>query len=86
MTVTEAYLHASDHRREIEAGRLAGCFSCLEIFPAGQVADWIDGGRTAVCPRCGVDAVLGDRFGGLLKRPFLEKMRARWFPETLARA
>jgi hypothetical protein len=86
MTLTEAYLRASDHRGEIEAGRLAGCFYCLEIFPAGHVADWIDGGRTAVCPRCGVDSVLSDKFGAPLKRPFLEKMQARWFPEAMAGA
>ena len=83
MTLTEAYLHASDHRREMEAGRLAGCFHCLEIFPAGQVVDWLDGGRTAVCPRCGKDSVLSDRFGAPLKRPFLARMQARWFPETV---
>jgi len=83
VTLDEAYLRASGHRGEIEASRLAGCFHCLEVYPAGQVAHWIDGGRTALCPRCGKDSVLGDRIGVAMKRPFLEKMQARWFPDAL---
>ncbi len=36
--------------------------------------DW-----TALCPHCGIDAVLPDVGGMPIERAFLEAMRARWF-------
>ena len=37
-----------------------GCYHCLKKFPASEVRDWVDEGATAVCPKCGIDAVLPD--------------------------
>ena len=83
MTLTEAYSCASNHRRQIEASTLVGCFYCLSVYPAAQLRTWIDGGNTAVCARCDVDSVLGDALlGGSIKRHFLEKMQARWFSDA----
>lgn len=82
MTLTEAYASASNHRRQINASTLVGCFSCLAVYPATQISNWIDGGNTAVCARCGVDSVLGDAMGVVVKRHFLEKMQARWFADA----
>nr|QGW61148.1 hypothetical protein ICEMyc226_00116 [Mycolicibacterium sp.] len=55
-----------------------------------QVVDWIDPapqiaaesgrrGQTALCPYCGIDAVIGDAAGYPITREFLEAMRAQWF-------
>jgi len=80
-----AHAHASGHRAELERGRSCGCFHCCSIFPASQILEWIDDddvdeqGQTALCPHCGIDAVIGDQSGFLLSRDFLEEMRARWF-------
>ena len=84
LTLTEAYTHASNHRREIEASSLAGCFHCLAVFPARQIVDWVDGGATGICPRCGMDSVLGDKVLVTVRRGFLERMHARWFSEKRA--
>lgn len=35
-----------------------GCFSCLQIFPATEVIDWIDDGETPLCPLCGLATVM----------------------------
>ncbi len=67
------------HRIELERSAVCACFYCLERFPPGEVAKWIDGGETALCPRCGVDAVLGDASGLSLVDAFLAAMHARWF-------
>ena len=61
---------------------MCGCFYCCEAFKPGAVTRWVEGERTALCPRCGVDAVLGDAIGVAMKRPFLEKMQARWFSDA----
>ena len=56
-----------------------GCFYCLEVFDAQQVSEWIDRQETALCPYCGIDAVLGSAAGFPLTRPFLREMRRYWF-------
>ena len=55
--------HSSTHRAEIEASRQCGCFCCRSIFPASEVVDFVDGGQTALCPKCDTDAVIGDASG-----------------------
>ena len=42
-----------------------GCFHCISIFPATDIklSEMVvekDGFKTAICPICGIDAVLGD--------------------------
>ena len=61
---------------------MCGCFHCCAVFKPRAVTRWVEGERTALCPRCGTDAVLGDRIGVAMKRPFLEKMQARWFSDA----
>ena len=65
----------SGRNRDRMAGR-CGCFHCLSTFVADCVTDWIDDGMTALCPVCGIDAVLPDIGGDLA---VLERMHERWF-------
>lgn len=60
------------HRDLLAQSERAGCFFCLSIFPPDAIREWIDepdtavgasgapgpAGVTALCPRCGIDAVL----------------------------
>ena len=53
------------NEESIRKSNLCGCFHCISIFPAVDVksAEFIiekDGSRTAICPICGIDSVLGD--------------------------
>jgi hypothetical protein len=34
------------------------CFYCFEVFKGDTVVDFLDNGKTARCPHCGVDSVL----------------------------
>ncbi len=54
------HAHSSKHRSEIEQSALCGCFYCLEIFSPADVEEWCDDGETVICPKCGIDAVLGN--------------------------
>jgi hypothetical protein len=38
----------------------AGCFYCLKRYPVSQITEYTDGGRTAICPHCSIDSVVGD--------------------------
>lgn len=89
----EATHRASFANREaVLASERAGCFSCLASFAIAQIDEWADercGGQTALCPRCGIDAVLpmgvlllGDGQAAVEVRvdeDFLRRMRWRDF-------
>ncbi len=74
-----AHRRSSRHRAEVAVSVECGCFYCLAIFGPAEINVWIDAGETALCPRCGVDAVLGSGTAGSVSRPFLESMRKKWF-------
>ena len=35
-----------------------GCFYCCKTFNIGDVDEFVDDGKTAICPKCGIDSVL----------------------------
>jgi len=78
-----AHRHSSNHREEILASAVCGCFYCISLFPPSKVKHWTDTwedvGQTALCPECGIDAVIGAESGYPIRREFLEQMRSHWF-------
>lgn len=81
--ILKAHRQSSGHRAEIAASTTCGCFYCCSIFPSKGIEEWVDEvdgvGQTALCPRCGVDSVIGDRSGFPIAAEFLGRMKARWF-------
>jgi len=73
------------HRTEIERSELCGCFYCETTFLPSAIERWIDpqgedgGGQTAMCPRCGIDAVIGSGSGHAITPELLAKMRKGYF-------
>lgn len=59
----------------IQKGTPCGCYFCLHVFDGGDVTDWADGGKTALCPRCDIDAVMP----GVTDQETLEAAHERWF-------
>lgn len=74
-----AHGHSSNHREEIERSELCGCFYCEKVFSPAEIGEWIDGGKTAMCPRCGIDSVIGSASGFQLTKEFLHGMCDYWF-------
>jgi len=66
----------------------AGCFYCQSLFDPAEIMAWVDGrqletgemadGVTALCPRCGIDAVLPSAAVSL-RAEMLTQMNAHWF-------
>lgn len=80
----------SGHHRELLArSERAGCFYCRRLFDAAEVEEWVDGGQretgdtrdgvTALCPRCGIDAVLPSAAPIRLDADLLAAMHAHFF-------
>ncbi len=92
-----AYRHTTKNRAEIEAGSTCGCCYCMQTFPASEIVAWagLDFSQlcnpdaadadTAVCPRCGSEAVMGDTSGFSLTPQFLGQMNEAWFQRTIVR-
>ena len=70
---------AANHRAQVLRSSRCGCFHCLSTFEPTAITGWVDEGRTAVCPVCGVNAVIGSDSGSLITRELLEELKRRWF-------
>jgi hypothetical protein len=70
---------ASRHRVELEASTRCACFFCFRSFAATDIKAWIDSETTALCPGCGVDAVLGNGATHSISDGFLRKMHQHYF-------
>ena len=92
-----AYRYTSNNWALIQGSKVCGCCSCVEIFPPDEIVGWtgldmsnvddpvaIDQ-QTAMCPRCGTEAVLGDKSGYPINVQFLGSMNEAWFQQTLIR-
>lgn len=79
MNVEVAHKFASLHREQVESSSFCGCFYCLEIFHPREIIEWVDEGKTALCPKCGIDSVIGSNSGVPLTNEFLNQMHKYWF-------
>ena len=78
-----AHEHCALHREELYRSDTCGCFYCCRTFGPQEIEDWIDAsdgvGMTALCPRCGIDSVIGSASGFPITEDFLGLMQAHWF-------
>ncbi len=78
-----ALLHGTGNRAEIRKSKKCGCFHCLAVFPPQEIEEWVQkwagAERTALCPRCNMDSVLGDKCGYPIDAASLAKVRAVHF-------
>jgi len=66
------------HRKEVLSSEVCGCFCCVRAFPPLKIEEWTDKQQTALCPRCGIDSVIGDK-SHPIDRLFLKQMCKYWF-------
>ena len=77
--IQEAAEYSLYNRDGLEQSVLAGCYYCLEVYPATEVSRFIDDGKTALCPMCGIDSVLPGNAGFPLTHSSLLALKAFWF-------
>lgn len=70
--------HTFKNRKEVLASKQCICFYCKENFYTKDIKAWADNEQTALCPLCGIDAVIGSESG--YRDPSLrEEMHNRFF-------
>lgn len=77
--IVEAHKHSFNNRVEVEQSEICGCFYCLKTFSSKEVNKWVNGDSTAICPKCGIDSVLGNEANFDLTPQFLKSMNRFWF-------
>ena len=79
-TLKNAHKFCTNHREALSRDTICGCFHCLRIYSPSEITKWLcDNTGTALCPHCGVDAVLGESSGYPITKEFLTEMHAAWF-------
>jgi hypothetical protein len=82
--IKRAHDYSSKHRASIMSSKQCGCFYCLATFDPAHILDWVDDDQTALCPQCGIDAVIGTASGfPVVEEKFLRSMREYWFEEEV---
>ena len=69
-------LNNSSH---VAKSKKCGCYYCCGIFDAKEVKSFIDEGETALCPVCGVDAVIPGSIIENLTSELLSELKKYWF-------
>ena len=69
-----------DNMALLEEEQKCGCFYCGRIFDSSEITECIeDEGESAVCPFCGIDAVIGEKGGYEITPELLKEMHDYWF-------
>ena len=77
-----AHEHSKNNRQKLANARVCGCFFCLRIYDPKEIP-WIDDADdTAICPYCGIDAVIGESADLPITKQLLKSMREYWFTES----
>jgi hypothetical protein len=66
---------------ELQESQICGCFYCMATFGHEEIKDWIDDrdGKSAHCPKCGIDSVIGSKSGYPITKDFLSRMNEHFF-------
>ena len=83
--VIPAHRFSINNEPMLRGDKRCGCFYCLRTFDPSEIYEWIeDDEKTALCPYCGIDSVIGESAGYPLTRDFLEEMNRYWFGTRMA--
>ena len=87
--IEQVHEYSSDNLELIRKSQKCGCFYCGKTFFSADFFDKLEWVRkpmendrnTALCPFCGIDAVLPDGAGYVLSNELLSRMKDYWFNE-----
>jgi hypothetical protein len=80
----EAHKYSIFNNDWIKNSEMCGCFYCQTVFEPDKIMDWTDighdKGATALCPNCGIDAVIrSNKNLPVRDTVFLAEMHSYWF-------
>jgi NAD-dependent SIR2 family protein deacetylase len=79
MEIKEASKYSNYNMSELGKSNKAGCYHCKSIFKTSEISETTDDGKTAMCPKCGVDSVLSESSPFKLDKQTLTELNKYWF-------
>ncbi len=79
MKTEEASKFSIYNMQELNNSTMAGCYYCKSIYKSIDIKETTDNGKTALCPKCGIDSVLPDSSPYDLNIKTLFKLNKYWF-------
>ena len=73
------HTYSTHNRKMVESSEKCHCYFCRGTVDSGDVTSYTDGGETAVCPRCGVSALIPDCVDEEINANVLHDMHEYWF-------
>jgi len=70
------------HKDLLDQSPRCGCYYCKKVYETKEIKEWTDKGQTAICPHCGIDAVLPEAAGYELTEASLDTINKFWFRIT----
>jgi len=89
--IVSAHAHCKANHEELMRSEVCACLYCLKTFPPTEIEFWVEElsddtqnvpkeQRTAMCPYCPVNAVIGSASGyPVTDARFLKAMHEHWF-------
>jgi len=75
-----AHLHTYNNGMNLFAQQHCGCIYCRRTFSSADISQFTNGEHgTALCPHCGIDAVVGEVAGFVIDKEFLHRMYEHYF-------
>ena len=71
------------NRKDILLSDLCGCCYCVQVYAPTEITEWVDKKQTALCPKCGIDAVLPYWSNSSFMHRFLKRMNTHWFSRRI---
>jgi len=79
MKLSDSSKYSAHNKTQLLGAQTAACYYCMKTFSTQDILEYIKAGDTALCPECGVDAVLADNLGFDLSPEGLFKLNKYWF-------
>jgi len=79
MEIKEASKYSIYNMPELEKSNKAGCYHCMSTFEPSEISETTDDGKTAMCPKCGIDSVLPESSPFKLDIQTLTELNKYWF-------
>lgn len=73
--------HTHNNEIEILHSKTCSCLFCRQQYDARKISDWMsdEKGMSAICPECGMDAVIGDEGKEPLDKDLLKKLNLAFY-------
>jgi predicted nucleic acid-binding Zn-ribbon protein len=74
MSIKALHDTTRDNKNTVNIADGAVCVACKSEVSASEIAEYVDQGKTAICPHCGVDALMPKQNESLINH-----LNGRWF-------